>query len=730
MRIRSRKNRDGRAQKDQETKYSSRNWHPEPGRGSFRRLRACLCRQSKWRWMAVFLVAIWVPRAPAADIQSTEVRPEQVQSGTLLFRMQHGYEIATRMSTDIDARVTGLVARVSVRQAFMNNGPEWVEGVYVFPLPDEAAVDHLRMTIGERVIEGEIREKVQAKKQYEQAKAEGRKAGLVEQERANLFTTSVANVAPGETVVVEIEYLQTIRYDEGAFSLRFPMTVTPRYINGHPLPDRTGSGWSPDTTWVPDASRITPPMVKRSKGHKVTFNAELNAGVPLELIASRYHVVDISNNGNRYHVALAKEGAPMDHDLELTWKPVADSVPRAMLFTEVIDGDQHALLMMLPPDDFSVPRQRVPRELIFVIDTSGSMHGTSIDQAKRALNLALSGLAPGDRFNVIEFNSTTGALFPNSVDASASNIAVAHRYVSGLNAEGSTEMYPALARALMAAHYESYLRQVIFITDGSVGNESALFTLIEQQLGNSRLFTVGIGSAPNSWFMRKAAEAGRGTFTTISALHEVNEKMERLFRKIELPQVTDIAVQWPGNVIAESYPATIPDLYAGEPIMVRARLASGVAANATVLIRGTSSGGSWDAELDWETGEARSGIGALWARARIEELMDRRRQGRSEEETRDAVVAVALKHHLVSRFTSLVAVDKTPVRPGNTLLTREQVPNLLPYGQSMVAISGFTATATDAAVYRINGVLLMLVGWLLFIYLKFWRSGSAMHKDD
>ncbi|MGI9260379.1 MAG: marine proteobacterial sortase target protein [Woeseiaceae bacterium] len=727
MQSRIRNRRTKRARQNRKTKST---WHPQTDLETFRRFRDILCRQSTWRWMAIFLMAIWVPRAPAAEIPAADIRPDQMQTGSLLFRMKNGYEVATRMNTAIDARVTGLVARVSVRQEFRNDGADWVEGVYVFPLPDEAAVDHLRMTIGERIIEGEIREKRQAKKEYEQAKAEGKKASLVEQQRANMFTTSVANIAPGESVIVEIQYLETLNYDEGIFSLRFPLTMTPRYIPGHALSDRTGSGWSPDTTQVPDASQITPPMVVRSKDHKVSFSAEINAGVPLAVIASRYHVVDIANNNDRYYVSLGDGDAPMDHDLELTWRPVADSAPRAMLFTEDVGGEQHALLMMLPPDDFSAPVQRMPRELIFVIDTSGSMQGTSIDQAKRALGLALGGLTPNDRFNVIQFNSTTSALFPGSVDASTTNINVARRYVNGLNANGGTEMRSAISRALSSARYESFLRQIVFITDGSVGNEDELFRLIEQQLGDARLFTVGIGSAPNSWFMRKAAEAGRGTFTTISALHEVNEKMERLFRKVEQPQVTDISAQWPGSVAGESYPAIIPDLYAGEPIMVRTRLHDIADTNLPVLIRGTSPVGSWDAEIDWETGDPRSGVGALWARAKIEDLMDQQRRGRSEDETRSDVVAVALQHHLVSKFTSLVAVDKTPVRPANTMLTKEQVPNLVPYGQSTAALIGITSTATNAGIYRMNGVLLMLIGWLLFIYLRFWRSGNVPPKDD
>jgi Ca-activated chloride channel family protein len=581
------------------------------------------------------------------------------------------------------------------------------------------------MTIGERFIEGDIREKAQAKKEYEQAKAEGRKASLVEQQRANMFTTSVANIAPGETVVIEIEYLETIRIDEGIFSLRFPLTITPRYIPGSSLPDRKGSGWAADTTSVPDASLITPPVVTQSSDHQLTFSADIDAGVPLDFIASRYHVVDVSSTDSRYYVELGDDTVPLDHDLELTWKPAADSAPRATLFTEVLDGETYALLMMLPPDDMSAPAQRMSRELILVIDTSGSMHGTSIEQARRALGLALGGLRPEDRFNVIQFNSTTSALFQHSVAANVANVGIARRYVNGLNANGGTEMYPAIEFALRSQADDSYLRQVIFVTDGSVGNEEALYKLIEDRLGTTRLFTVGIGSAPNSWFMRKAAEAGHGTFMMIGALHEVNEKMGRLFRKLEQPQVTDIAVAWPGAAEPEPYPATIPDLYSGEPIMLRARLGGAARAGDAVIVRGTSVTGGWQADLSIGQGESRSGVAALWARGKIEHLLDEQRRGAPETEVRQAVVDTALAHHLVSKYTSLVAVDKTPVRPDSEGLTREQVPNLLPYGQSHEAIFGFPATATPATLYRWQGFGLILAGFLVFLTLVTERKRHA-----
>jgi Ca-activated chloride channel family protein len=700
-----------------------KSWHPRVRFECRTPIRDLLKHRAHWKWLPVILLTVLAHPALAQTnaVALDDTRPEQMQTGSLLLRMKSGYVVATRMNTDIEARVSGLVARVKVRQSFRNDGRQWAEGVYVFPLPDTAAVDRVRMHIGERIIEGEIREKVAAKKEYEIAKAAGKKTSLVEQNRSNMFTTSLANIAPGETVVVEIEYLETLNYDEGSFSLRFPLTSTPRYIPGTPLPGRKGNGWALDTTSVPDASLITPPIVASSHDHRVTFEATINAGLPLDLIASRYHPVDIGEESGQYRIRLRDSGTPMDHDIELTWRPVSGSMPRATVFTETLGGRPHLLVMLLPPDETAAPLTAMPRELIFVIDTSGSMHGTSLAQAARALTLALDGLKTGDRFNVVQFNSVTSALFRGSVDATSNNIGIAKRYVAGLKANGGTEMRPAIARALDYPQSEIHLRQIIFITDGSVGNEEELFSLIEAKLGRSRLFTVGIGSAPNSWFMRKAAEAGHGTFTMISALHEVSEKMGRLFRKLEQPQITDITVEWPNGLTTESYPHTIPDLYAGEPVVIKALLSAKPNAADQLKITGTSSLGSWGAELVLSGHDTSPGIAALWARARIDNLMDRERRGAAHEEIRKAVIDTALSHHLVSKYTSLIAVDKTPARPQDETLKQEQVANLLPYGQSMNAIFGFPATATHAGMYRVNGLL--LIGLALFVTLILLAGG-------
>ena len=672
-----------------------------------------------WLWVLALLLVLQAWPAAAED-----VTPGDAQAGTLLWRMQQGFVAATTLNTDVEMQISGMVARVSVRQEFRNEGSEWTEGTYVFPLPDKAAVDRMRLHIGDRFIEGEIREKEQAKKEYEEARRAGKKTSLVQQQRANLFTTKVANVAPGELVVVEIEYLEDLRYEDGRFSIRFPMTLTPRYVSGAPLPDRQGNGWAPDTDRVPDASTITPPQVTASKNHRIALRVDINAGMPLEIIASRYHPVTYTENGGHYIVELSDKQTQLDHDFELVWKPVPSAEPRALAFTETVDGQPYHLLMVMPPDQDKAPPLHMPRETIFIVDTSGSMHGVSMSQAKRALHLALQALKPGDLFNVIEFDTYTRALYPYSRPADATNVATALNFVQGLQADGGTEMRPALKLALNSPEHETHLRQVVFITDGSVGYEDEMFSMIEQQLGRARLFTVGIGSAPNSLFMRKAAEAGRGSFTFISAQHEVSEKMDALFRKLGSPQVTDIEVAWPSSVVVETYPTIVPDLYLGEPVIVKAQASGPFDPNATVLISGNSLTGGWTTELPLTAAAESEGIAALWARARIGELVDKERRGGDADQLRAGILHTALTHHLVSKYTSLIAVDKTPVRPVGEGLASEQVPNLVPYGQSVNAIYGFPATATGAPALRIMGAAWLLSAFLVIVMIRTTRPGK------
>ena len=665
--------------------------------------------------------------------QLPQVNLQDVSEGSLLLKTGKPgmYQQVPILHSDVDMRISGMIVRARIKQSFRNPGQEWVEGIYVFPLPEQAAVDHMRMHIGDRVIEGVIKEKQEAKRIYEQARREGKKAALTEQERPNMFTNSVANIGPGETVVVEIEYQQVLRYDQGKFGLRFPMAITPRYIPGKPVSENisvTGTGWAKNTNQVPAASRITPPVYQgRGKINPVSLRIELDVGYPLLEVKSLYHRMAQRKHGvGQITLTLAEGDVPADRDFELVWTPDVGHAPKAALFSEKIKGEFYHLLMVLPPEQGAEGGQPMAREVIYIIDTSGSMSGTSIEQARRSLLMALSRLRPRDRFNVIQFNSTTDLLFSQAREANPRNLRRARRYVRQLDADGGTEMAPALTAALKGQGESQYVRQVIFLTDGSVGNESALFDLIKQHLGQSRLFTVGIGSAPNSYFMRKAAQYGRGTFTYIGDVREVNEKMAALFTKLESPVMSDLDVQFSNGVQVEAWPKRVPDLYHGEPIILAAKTST---AGEKVIIKGMRSLAPWQATLNMTQGRSGEGIGVFWGRSKIAALMDSVHEGADKTKVREEVINVALTHHLVSRYTSLVAVDVTPTRPQNASLDSHALPVNLPQGQNYQKIFGqLPQTATPAELHLLIGFMLLLLVWLIMHYRLFARITGEHDK--
>jgi Ca-activated chloride channel family protein len=635
----------------------------------------------------------------------------EIKEGTLMLRRRErpadavGEEPAQAplVSTDVLFQVTGPIARARVVQTFHNPHEDWYEGVYVFPLPENAAVDRLRVRVGERLIEGEIRERGVAKQMYDQARRTGRRAALLDQERPNIFTTSVANIGPRESVVVEIEYQQTLRYDGSKFSLRFPMVTAPRYIPPGPLR-------------VIDAERVIPPVMRPgtegARTSPVSIRVELDAGVPLANVDSPYHRVDIgAPDSSRRVVSLAETTVPANRDFELAWSPRAGEAPQAAWFTEEKNGKYYGLLMVLPP---AAPRSaRLAREVIFVLDTSGSMAGTSIRQAKEALELALSRLSPEDRFNVIEFNSYSHAVFTDARDATPDTVRKAARWVSALEARGGTEMAEALKLALPDGESSERVRQVVFLTDGAVGNEEELFRLIDSRLGNSRLFTVGIGSAPNSHFMTKAAQLGRGTFTYVGHVDEVRARMGELFARLETPVLKALEVRWPEGVQAESWPARIPDLYAGEPLVITVALDK---LHGEVGLRGERDGKAWQAAIPLGRSSHGSGMGSLWARQKIASLMDLAREGVGDDEIRARVTELATAHRLITKYTSFVAVDRTPVRPAAEQLKLGTVPTLLPEGWEYDKVFGeLPRGATDSRFALASGALAFVVAWLLVL---------------
>lgn len=649
---------------------------------------------------------------------------KDVTQGSLLFRTNQvgRYIPAPMLKTDVQIVVTGIIARTTLKQEFINPSREkddWAEGIYVFPLPETAAVDHLQMKVGERTIVGEVKERAEAKKVYEQAKQEGKRASLVEQERPNMFTTSVANIAPGDKITVEIEYQETVHQDQGTFSLRFPMVVGPRYIPGTAVvmeDQPPGRGWSQDTDRVTDASRITPPVQRPQHGsiNPVSLTVDLAAGFPLGKVESAYHeILSIADSDSRQHISLRQDYVPANRDFQLTWKPASGQAPTATVYRQQ-QGDSAYVFLMVTPPTSDQPAANVPRETIFVVDTSGSMAGTSIEQAKAALLLALNRLTAQDRFNVIQFNSVTHVLFSQPQPVKTDTLRKAVHYVEQLHANGGTEILPALQMALKGVPPSTHLRQVIFLTDGQVGNEDELFDVIRSQLGTSRLFTIGIGSAPNSHFMRKAAEFGRGTFTHIGSTSEVKAQMDAIFRKLERPVLTDLHVEGLDGA-TEMFPARIPDLYDGEPVVVGLKIPT---IPTEMIIKGSFGSAPWTTAVDLKDSPLRDGLSVYWARLKIASLTDQQRYGKDESMTRQAVLDVALAHHLVSKYTSLVAVDIEPIRPTDKSLVSHAMKTNLPEGQDYQAIFGLPKTATSWQLQLLLGLSALTAAGLLWGFRK------------
>ena len=607
-------------------------------------------------------------------------------------------------------QVTGMVATVTVWQLFQNPTDQVIDASYVFPIPEKVAVDRLQMLIGDRTVIGTVLEKLQAEQVYLQAAAEGRATSLVKRERSNIFSTSVANIPPRAMVEIVVGWQQEINYRDGVFSLRLPTRIMPRY-DGRP----------------PEATAHSPRLL----GDELAFGAapvpigikvDLLPGFPLEKIASPSHVVEIEESARRsYSVTLDKKVISGDRDFVLEWRPAPSPKPHLQLFSTTHDQTQHLMMLAIPPSG-SAPRVAIDRTIILVIDTSGSMNGMKLRQAKASVSAALERLEPTDQFNVIRFSSSTGSLAPDPQWATPAAVQDAKAWVNALEAGGGTEMLKPLRQALNADRAERRLRQIVFITDGQVANEEAIFRYLTSNIGNSRLFTVGIGPAPNTYFLRNAARHGRGDFTHVESEARVRRRITDVLTRLDMPIATDVTIDWP-DPHAESLPHPIPDLYAGQPLVIAARLRPG---GGSIVLRGWQGDTPWeqtielpapqspeeleaepwrdsgDDVLELPPGSAAMAIRKLWAARKIEGLTDSLLMSTANpEEVRQRVTEIALRYQLVTPYTSLVAEDdQAGVASGLSVEVSDADGFPLP-GASVeltgpgVALSGVTGAAGD-----------------------------------
>ncbi|MCP4586026.1 marine proteobacterial sortase target protein [Pseudoalteromonas sp.] len=644
---------------------------------------------------SLFIILLGYAVNPAfAENASAELRfyddsNSQVSSGLLV-------------KNDVTMKLTGLINHVVVKQRYQNPHPFAVNARYVFPLPDESAVHAMQMQIGERIITGNIALKQQAEQQFEQAQKQGKHAALVRQQRANIFSTDVANLGAGEEIEITLQYQEIIGFRDGVFSLRFPTTITPRY---EPLTAalqqtvNTEKKFEPTTDTEQVASAWLKPVFYRAKSQEsdASLNLVISMDIGLELsdISANLAGMQIDNPSfGQYQLSLNPD-VPMDRDFELQFKPLDKAHSQAAFFTETVAGQEYGLLMLVPPSDHFTSQARLSREMVFVIDTSGSMHGQSMEQAKQALFYALSLLDENDSFNIIGFDDEVSVLSDTPMIANDFNIRRAERFIYGLQADGGTEIAKALTQVLDGKQHDGFVRQVVFLTDGSVGNETQLFKQIQTGLGDSRLFTVGIGSAPNSFFMTRAADIGRGTFTFISSTSQVQPKMQLLFNKLAHPAVTKLALEGDKGAL-EYWPSPLPDLYFSEPVLVAVKLDG----SQHLTLKGQTNSGPMTINLATNNAASGEGIARLWARQKIKSLLlyNEKQAVRAEVET------LALQHHLLSPFTAFIAVDNYA---GNEIAERSmQVRNKLPNGMTLPQTDG------QSRMFMLLGLMLIASSWL------------------
>lgn len=604
--------------------------------------------------------------------------------------------------TDVKAQISGFLARVSVTQEFENPFKEKIEAVYTFPLPQNAAVDDMTMLVGDRTVRGKILRREEAEAVYEAAKNMGKTASLLNQERPNIFTQSVANILPGEKIKITINYVETLKYEAGSYEFVFPMVVGPRYTPGTPTESQTngnGNGFAPNTDQVPDASKITPapaPAGMRA-GHDISLDVTLDAGVPIDALDSKTHEVTVERGNDRSaRVSLKDQETIPNKDFILRYDVAGKKIEDAVLTHSAGTGGFFTLILQ-PPERVTV-EDVTPKEIVFVLDTSGSMNGFPIEKAKESMKLALDNLYPYDTFNLITFAGDTHILFPQPVSATKENLAKAQAFLETRQGSGGTEMMKAIKASMDASDKQDHVRIVCFMTDGYVGNEMEIIGEVQSH-PNARVFSFGIGSSVNRYLLDSMAKYGRGEVEYVGLNDDGSAAARRFHERVRNPLLTDISIDWNGIAVSEVYPKTITDLFSAKPVVLTGRYAGN--SKGTIRLKGKASGRDFAREIpvDFSRAESRDVLATLWARTRVDDLMSQdfngAQRGTMKDDVKQSIIQLGLDYRLMTQFTSFVAVEEMIVTDGGQP-RRIDVPIEVPQGVNRAAIFGESDKSVNA----------------------------------
>ncbi len=628
--------------------------------------------------------------------------PEQA---SLVVETGGGVEMAMPLRhTDVVASVSAFVARVEVIQTFGNPFSVSIEAIYKFPLPERAAVDDFLFEVGERRIRGEIHRREEATAIYEQARRAGHAAALLDQERPNVFTQSIANIPPGEDVRVHIFYVERLVYEAGEYRFLFPMVVGPRFFP----PSR---GAVEQAVNEPGEERLTAPIMRTGQrtGHDIAIAVHLEAGVPIRSVTSASHAIQVERTGiSRARVTLAPHDVIPNKDFMLRWN-VAAELPEVGVLAHRRDGDGFFALLLQPRAELSA-EEAAPKEIIFVLDESGSMSGVPIEMSKRFMRAALRSMGTRDRFNIVRFAGHATVLSPDLLDNTERNVERGLDAVEEMAGSGGTMMLEGFRAALSQPRDLKRMRIVLFLTDGYIGNEAEILDQVRSVRGDARIFTLGIGSSVNHYLLREMAELGQGAYTYVRPNGNEAAAVDRFHGWVTKPYLTDLEIDWGALGVEDVQPARLPDLYAGQTLSVVGRYLWG--GSERVILKGRLGGVPWERTVRIalpEASEEHEALASVWGREKIRTLT---LEAPMDPVLQAEVTSLALAFRLMSPFTSFVAVDDSRIvsAEGEPIRVEQALP--LPEFVSFKGVFGIEGPQPFAApeeIFRVPGVDKVLI---------------------
>ena len=607
---------------------------------------------------------------------------DEVGTGSMIARIP-GENVAIPMPlqhTAVEAHIETYLSTVDVRQEFSNPFSEKIEAVYLFPLPEKAAVSEFVMQIGERKIRGILRDKEEAKRIYEQARRQGYRASLLVQKRPNVFEQKVANIEPGKSIDIKIRYFHTLTYRDGWYSFVFPTVVGPRY-NPVGTPDPIEATTRDDNRPRTNGTAVRYLAPDERTAHDISIKVNIDAGVSIEELKASHEISTEQSGEGQASVILAAGSTMPNRDFILDFRVAGDELKARLITHRELDSDEGYFTLMLVPPASEKRLDRQPMEMVFVVDTSGSMDGTPLRQVKSAINASLDRLRPADTFQIIRFSNNASGFAPQPVSATRANIHAARQYVSDLEASGGTEMINGIRASLNFPQDPERMRLVTFMTDGYIGNEAQILTEISQRIGESRIFSFGVGDSVNRYLMERMAKIGRGAVAYLTTQDKAGRIMGQYFDRISQPALTDIEINWGSLAATDVYPARVPDLFVGRPVVITGKY---VGAESDIVVNGRSAGRVASMTVRHDPGATENPqLPKLWARLKIADLKDQMASSNvADLRFADQIKATALAHQLVSDYTSFVAVDASERTDGEYGVTVNQavpVPNGVRY---------------------------------------------------